>query len=187
MLAACTSSGSPNAASGPVQPGKPVSGGTVTVKRGDKVICIMTVVNGKGTCKVPARNFGIGTSLIYGTYSGGGRSRPVSVTVQAASTTTALTITPARVTYGQEQAGHLSVKVTAAYGGTPTGTVTVTSSGVTACLIKLSAAPGGGAQGSCALAATKLALGSQPLTAFYPGDHWYVGSTSAAKTLTVVK
>jgi hypothetical protein len=191
-LAACTSSGSPapaNAANGAVQQGKPVSGGTVTVKQGNKVICVMTVVNGKGTCQVPARNFGVGTSQVYGVYGGGGkagRSKPVSVTVTRATSATALAVTPAKVTYANEQAARLSVTVTGVHGGTPTGTVTVASGGITVCLIKLTAAKGGGAQGSCALAAKKLAIGSRPLVASYPGDHWYGGS-AAAKTLTVAR
>ena len=154
------------------------------MKQGNKVICVMTVVNGTGTCKVPARNFGTGTSQVYGSYSGagkaGGRSQPVSMTVAAAPTATALALSRPKASYGSEQAARLSVKVTAAHGGTPTGTVKVTSGGMTACLITLSAAKGGGAQGSCALAAKRLAVGARPLTASYAGDHWYLGSVSAA-------
>jgi hypothetical protein len=139
---------------------------------------------------VPAKNFGVGTSQIYGTYSGGGqtsRSNSVSMTVTRATTATALTITPVKVTYGKEQAGHLSVKVTGSHGGTPTGTVKVTSGVTTVCVIKLAAAPGGGAQGGCAPAPTALAAGAVPLRASYDGDHWYAGSASASKTLTVVR
>jgi hypothetical protein len=193
-LAACTSSGSPAAAGAngqAQQPGKPASGGTVTVKQGNKVICVMKVANGQGTCKVPATKLGIGTSQIYASYSGsgkdGGRSQPVSMTVTPAATATTLTLSPAKVSYASEQGGHLSVKVTGAHGGTPTGTVKVASDGITVCLIKLSAVKGGGAQGSCALAAKKLAVGARPLTASYVGDHWYAGSVSASKILTVVR
>ncbi len=196
-LAACTSPGSPgNAGAQGQQPaarqGRPASGGTVTVKQGNKVICIMTVVNGRGTCKVPAKNLGIGTSQIYGSYSdngkNGSRSQPVSMTVTPAPTTTALALSPAKVSYASEQAGHLSVTVTGAHGGTPTGAVKVTSGGITVCLVTLSAAKGGGAQGSCALAAKKkLAVGTRPLTAVYAGDHWYQGSVSANRALTIVK
>lgn len=193
-LAACTSAPSPSAAGNAAnaagqQPGKPAAGGTVTVKQGNKVICVMTVVNGTGTCKVPAKNFGTGTSQVYGSYSGagqaGGRSQPVSMTVAAAPTVTALALSRPKASYGSEQAARLSVKVTAAHGGTPTGTVKVTSGAMTACLITLSAATGGGAQGSCALAAKRLAAGARPLTASYAGDHWYLGSVSAATTLTI--
>jgi hypothetical protein len=195
-LAACSSGSSGNAAGGQrnaanAAHGKPASGGTVTVKRGNKVICVMTVVNGTATCKVPARKFGVGTSRISASYAGrgklSGKSGPVSVTVATASTTTTLTLSPATVSYGSEQAGRLSVKVTAAYGGTPTGTVTVTSGGTTACLITLAPAKGGGAQGSCTLPAKSLAVGARPLTAGYAGDHWYRDSVSASKTLTITK
>jgi hypothetical protein len=201
-LAACTSGSSGNAAAGQQnganaagRPGTPASGGTVTVKQGNKVICVMTVVSGKGTCKVPARSFGVGTSQIYASYSGSGnasgRSAPVNMTVAAAPTTTTLTLSPAKVSYGSEHAGRLSVQVTAAHGGTPTGTVKVTSGGITACLITLAPAKGGtqggGAQGNCALPAKKLAVGARPLTAIYVGDHWYRGSVSASTTLTVIK
>jgi hypothetical protein len=109
------------------------------------------------------------------------------MTVNRATTTATLTLSPARVSYANEPAGHLSVTVTGAHGGTPTGTVTVASGGITVCLIKVSAAKGAGARGSCALAAKRLAIGSRPLVASYAGDHWYVGSTAAAKTLTVVR
>lgn len=192
-LAACSSGSSGNAAAGQQNAGqgRPASGGTVTVKQGNKVICVMTVVNGTGTCKVPAKNFGVGTSQISASYAGSGglngKSDPVSMTVATAPTTTTLTLSPARARYGSEQAGRLSVKVTAAYGGTPTGTVKVTSAGTTACLIALAPAKGGGAQGRCALPARSLAVGARPLTAIYAGDHWYRGSVSASKTLTVIK
>jgi hypothetical protein len=65
--------------------GGPVTGGTVTVKQGNKVICVMKVVNGTGTCQVPAKKIGTGTSQLVGVYKGTGyrssQSRPVSVTV----------------------------------------------------------------------------------------------------------
>jgi hypothetical protein len=101
-LAACSSSvdsqgsgsangpGGGNASSQSSQPGAghaggPVNGGTVTVRQGNKVICVMKVVNGTGRCQVPAKKVGTGTSELVGTYKGAGygtsRSRPVSVTV----------------------------------------------------------------------------------------------------------
>jgi hypothetical protein len=87
-LAACTSSaggteqsGSPAAKVDTV----PVKNGTVTVKEGNKVICVMTVVNGKGTCKVSASTIGVGSDTIVGYYSGKGyksaRSVPAYVSV----------------------------------------------------------------------------------------------------------
>lgn len=80
-LAACSSSSGSTVPSGP----RPVSGGTVTVREGTKVICVMKVVNGKGTCKVPAKTIGVGTKALVGEYQGAGyrksQSQPLSVTV----------------------------------------------------------------------------------------------------------
>ena len=161
----------------------PVKDGTVVVRQGNKVICVMKVVNGKGTCRVPATSFGVGTSQITAQYGGkgyAGSSTSVTYSVVTAGTTTALTLSPATVSYGGEQAERLSVKVTPAHGGTPTGTVAVKYDGLPVCVIKLSAA-----KGSCTLPARRLPVGARALTAVYAGDHWYRGSVSAAKTLTV--
>jgi len=123
---------------------------------------------------------------VVGQYTGKGyrssNSRPLPVTVVAASTTTSLTLSPATVTYGHEQAERLSVQITPAHGGTPTGTVTVKKNASTVCVIKLSAA-----KGSCTLAAQALQPGSPALIAVYSGDHSYQGSASAAEKLIVAK
>jgi large repetitive protein len=160
-----------------------VSDGTVTVREGGKVICVMTVVAGKGTCKVSAGSFPIGTSKLTGTYTGSGyktsQSRPLNLTVTQATTTVALTVTPGKVTYGQEQAARVAVRVATKSGGTPTGTVRVTSGATTVCVIKLS-----GGAGTCTLAATKLPAGSHSLVAIYFGDKLHSGS-STEQNLTV--
>jgi hypothetical protein len=93
-LAACSASpdseGS-GTASGPGngnasgQAGRPVTGGTVTVIKGNRIVCVMKVVNGTGQCQVPAKKLGTGTSSLFGLYKGSGygtsRSQPVPVTV----------------------------------------------------------------------------------------------------------
>jgi hypothetical protein len=195
-LAACTSGSPAPAAGGAGQSSAgqsgvqalrvPVKNGTVVVKQGNKIICVMKVVNGKGTCKVPANSFGVGTAQIVASYSGKGygssQSAPLSYTVAPATTATTLTLSVATVTYGHEQAGHLSVKVTARYAGTPAGTVAVKDNGATVCVIRLSAATG-----ACTLPATRLSVGIHALTAVYAGDHWRQGSASAVAKLTVLK
>ena len=60
--------------------------GTVTVRSGGKVVCVMTLVDGKGTCKVSTKGFKPGSVSYTGTYSGGGglnptQSKPVSVNI----------------------------------------------------------------------------------------------------------
>jgi Bacterial Ig-like domain (group 3) len=184
-LAACTS-GASAGQSGTQAAGVPVKNGTVVVHQGDKIICTMTVVNGKGTCKVPAASLGVGRSQIVGSYSGQGygssNSDPVGMTITAAPTATTLTLSPATVTFGHEQTGRLSAKVAAKQGGTPTKTVVVQANGATVCVIYLS-----GGVGSCTLPASKLSVGAHELTAVYSGDLLHTGSSSTAQTLTVVK
>jgi Bacterial Ig-like domain (group 3) len=95
-------------------------------------------------------------------------------------TSTALSLSSARVTYGHEQSERLSVTVRARYSGTPGGTVDVKAGSATICVIHLIAG-----QGRCALTATKLRAGTYRLTAAYAGSAGYLGSTAAPKTLTV--
>jgi hypothetical protein len=190
-LAACTSSGSPSAGAA-AQPNSspakvdrvPVKSGTVTVKEGNKVICVMTVVNGKGTCKVAASSIGVGTKSLVGNYSGSGykpaTSVPLSVSVVKSATSTALSLSPAKVTYGDEQVARVTVRVTASGGETPTGRVLVRNGTTTICTITLSHG-----SGSCTLSARQLKAGSRPLSAVYGGDKADYGSTSAAKNMAV--
>jgi hypothetical protein len=103
-----------------------------------------------------------------------------------ATSKTALNPSATKVTYGHEQVLHLSVTVSSAYSGSPTGTVTVAvtvkKSTTTLCVITLSAA-----KGSCTLSAEKLSAGAYSLVATYGGSADFKGSTSAKKTLTVAK
>jgi Bacterial Ig-like domain (group 3) len=191
-LAACTSSAGSSGTGGAVQPGSspptkalsnPVKSGTVTVKEGGKVICVMTVVNGKGTCKVPASTIGTGTKTIVGDYSGTGykpaQSLPLNVTVQSAATLVTLSVSPAKVTYGDEQVARVTVRVTAS-GRVPTGSVIVRSGATTICTIALSHGAG-----SCTLGAHQLKAGSRPLIARYGGDKSDDGSSSTVQKIVI--
>jgi hypothetical protein len=106
----------------------------------------------------------------------------VPLTIAKAASATSLTLSPARVTYGAEQAGHLSVTVAPQYRGTPDGTVTVKAGTATACTITLAAG-----HGSCTLTAVKLPAGAQRLTATYSGSASFAPSASPAMTLTVAR
>jgi hypothetical protein len=97
-------------------------------------------------------------------------------------TTTSLALSAATVTFGQEQAGQISVKVTAASGGTPRGVVTVTADKATVCLIIL-----GSGTGSCRLTPKGLRPGSYALTARFFGGLGFAGSASVPATLTVTR
>ncbi|HEX3964097.1 MAG TPA: Ig-like domain-containing protein [Trebonia sp.] len=192
-LAACTSSAGSSGAGGAVQPGSspaakalgnPVKSGSVTVKEGSKVICVMTVVNGKGTCKVPASTIGVGTKTIVGDYSGTGykpaQSAPLNVAVLRAATSVTLSVSPAKVTYGDEHAARVTVRVTASGGGVPTGSVIVRSGATTICTIALSHGAG-----SCTLGARQLTAGSWPLIASYGGDKPDNASSSTVKKIAI--
>ena len=88
--AGCSSSGTPDpgASSSSKAPlGKP--GGTVTVRSGGKVVCVITLdKNGTGTCKVSTANYTPGKVTFTGTYSGGS-------SFKSGSGTTTLTLLPA--------------------------------------------------------------------------------------------
>ncbi len=95
-------------------------------------------------------------------------------------TSTALSLSAAKVTYGREASERLSVTVRARYSGVPAGTVAVRARAATICVIHLKAG-----RGSCALTATKFRPGTYRLTATYAGAAGFLGSTAATKTLTV--
>jgi len=80
----CSSSGS---SSGKAPAGKPT--GTVTVKSGGKVVCVITLnKNGTGTCKISTADYKPGQVTFTGTYNG-------TAGFKSASTSTTLTIKPA--------------------------------------------------------------------------------------------
>jgi hypothetical protein len=91
--AGCSSSGAsgPGASSSGRAPvGKP--GGTVTVRSGNKVVCVITLdKNGTGTCKVSTANYTPGKVTFTGTYKG-------SSGFKSGSGTTTVTIKPANQT-----------------------------------------------------------------------------------------
>jgi Bacterial Ig-like domain (group 3) len=95
-------------------------------------------------------------------------------------TSTTLSLSATRVSYGHEQAERLSVRARAKYSGTPTGKVIVKSGAATVCVIALKAGAG-----RCALSGRRLRVGTYHLTAAYTGSAGDLGSTSARKTLTV--
>jgi len=89
--AGCTSSGSPgtsaaNHATGGTS-GRPATG-TVVVKRGNKVVCVIKLNAGRGSCTVSTKNYPPGTVTFTGTYSGGSGFK-------TSKTTANLKLTPA--------------------------------------------------------------------------------------------
>jgi hypothetical protein len=83
-VAGCSSSG----ASGGKTPSGPPTG-TVTVRSGNKVVCVITLKNGTGTCKVGTAGYQPGKVTYTGTYNGGGGFK-------SATASTTQTIVPAK-------------------------------------------------------------------------------------------
>ena len=82
------SSGSSGSSGSKAPAGKP--GGTVTVRSGGKVVCVITLdQNGTGTCKVSTANYPAGKVTYTGTYSGNGKFKP-------GTGSTTLTVRPAK-------------------------------------------------------------------------------------------
>ena len=111
-------------------------------------------------------------------------SGSTSFTVGKATSMTALKLSAAKVTYGHEQAEHLSVTVSPQYSGSrPTGTVRVKEASTQLCAITLSSS----GKGSCTLSARQLRAGTYRVAATYGGSTRFTSSTSTMATLTVVK
>jgi hypothetical protein len=123
-----------------------------------------------------------------GNCAAGGNYSPASGNVQAfvdetqtSPTSTSISLSAAKVTYGDEQAEHVPVTVTSP-GGTPGGTVAVKSGTSTICTITLRSG-----RGQCSLAARQFRTGIHTLIAVYNGNSNFTGSASSRKTLMVVQ
>jgi hypothetical protein len=81
--AGCTSSASPGTS--PVNhpaagaSARPVTG-TVVVKKGNKVVCVIKLTAGRGSCHVSTKDYAAGTVTFTGTYTGGDGFKPSKAT-----------------------------------------------------------------------------------------------------------
>jgi Bacterial Ig-like domain (group 3) len=92
-----------------------------------------------------------------------------------------VSLSAARVSYGDEQAERVSVAVSSSHGAAPSGLVAVRTRGGALCPITLKAG-----RGSCAVPALKFAPGPITVTASYGGASGFAPSASASKTFAVV-
>jgi hypothetical protein len=118
-------------------------------------------------------------------YSGRGdfaasTSASLPLTVAKRGTTTTLALAKTSVTYGHENAERLTVSVSHVGSVYPTSKVAVRIGSTTICTITLSKGTG-----SCALANTRLRVGTYTFVALYGGDGNYNQSESPKKTLKV--
>ena len=162
--------------------------GMVTISDGSAVVCISQVSATTGSCALTAAQLSPGTYNLTATYTGdanfaGSTSDPQTLTITQAATTkptsTTLTLSAPRATFGHEQAERLSVHVTAD-SGTPAGQVTIKAGSANVCVITLAQGAG-----SCTPGATSLRPGKYQLTARYAGSTAFKASASGHKALTV--
>jgi hypothetical protein len=150
---------------------------------------VVKLAAAKGSCTFAGAALPTGAYSIYATYSRnagfvGSTAPKETLTVIRATTKAILDLSASQVTFGHEQLERFSVTVSSSYppGPKPTGTVTIKKSTTTLCVIKLSSA-----KGSCTLSRSKLSPRSYGVYAYYGRTSDFVGSSSAKKTLTVVK
>jgi hypothetical protein len=162
--------------------------GTVTVSSGAAIVCTFSLSSsGTGSCALKAVALPPGTAKLTASYVGNAdfassisAAEPLAVAKEPTTTTVSLSAT--KVTYGVEQHERISVAVNPALGGTPTGHVIVTAARTTIRVITLTSG-----KGTYTLAAASLAGGTTKLTASYVGDTHYAGSTSVPKNLAIAK
>jgi large repetitive protein len=159
--------------------------GHVTVKAGSAVICVITLRSAKGTCSPGRARLAAGRHAITAVYGGSGDvassvSAARTLSVAVAPSTTTLSLSAGRVTYGSERSEKISVRVAPRYSGTPGGTVTVKANGATLAVIRLKSGAG-----SYTLSANRLRAGDYALTATYGGNADFGHSVSVKRSLTV--
>lgn len=149
--------------------------------------CGSTLANGVGGCD-PLKD----TTLQPGTYpvslSYGGDSThssaaitPVNIVVSPGSTSTKVSLSSKRISFGQQQNERLTAQVSTPGSGTPSGSVQFLSDGQNACSSDPQLVNG---TASCNLTG-QLPAGTHAITAVYSGDSDFSTSTSQPVTLTV--
>jgi hypothetical protein len=159
--------------------------GDAVVRAGTLTLCAVTLAGGAGRCSPAPGALAAGSHQVVVTYEGGDGYSPSSsavrtLSVAKAATTVTLTLSLARLTYGDEQAERVSVVVSPRYAGLPGGTVTIRAGGVALC-----SAPLAGGRGSCAPEAKALRSGTWSVVAAYGGSADFLVSSSAARILVV--
>jgi len=164
----------PSLVGGTVNVSVTVSGGSTTPSgtvdiTGADTNCSISLSGGSGNCNVTFDT--VGAKTLTATYNGdtthAGSSDTENHAVMANTTTTIVADTPDPSAINQVVTVNFTVTVNSPGSGTPTGDVTV-SDGVDSCLATVAA-------GSCTMALNT--LGTRSLTATYPGDTNFNGSS----------
>ena len=110
-------------------------------------------------------------------------TRALTIRIAKAATKTTLTMSAAKVAYGQEQTERLTAAVAPQYPGRePTGKVTIRAASTIICTITLTAG-----HGTCHLTKAKLKAGTYHLTATYAATIDFSRSASPPKKLTITR
>jgi hypothetical protein len=160
--------------------------GSVTVRTGSKTLCVTTLVNGTGKCTLTRFQLSVGRYSLVAHYQGtkslaASSSKPLTLSVVGASTSTGLSLSRTTVVSGSEQSEEFTAQVTVP-AGMPyaSGAVTVTSGSKRLCTITLIRG-----KGTCPLTATELPVGSYQISARYEGSNELQASTSLVRKLVV--
>jgi sugar lactone lactonase YvrE len=161
--------------------------GSVTLTGGGYTSAAATLNTGSATISIPAGSLAIGTDMLTANYTPDTASSSTynvasgsnSVTVNLLGTGTAtITATPSATTITNQQTVNVAVSVAGSGSATPSGIVTLASSGYSAQQTLTSGAA------SFSIPAGALSSGADTLTAAYSGDGTY-GVASGTTTVTV--
>jgi hypothetical protein len=149
--------------------------GTVVFMNGTSTLATKTLSGGLASFTDAA--FAVGSYSLTVVYSGdgsfvGGTSSELTQTVNKASTTNQLTVSPSPATVGQTLTLTSTMAAVAPAGGIPAGTITFRDGSVMIGQVRL-------ADGVATLQTTALPVGTDSLTAVWGGDGNNIGSTSS--------
>jgi hypothetical protein len=161
--------------------GKATPTGSITLTGGGFTSAAVVLSGGAATINIPAGSLTAGTDALTATYTPDsassamykGATGATSVTVTAAiQNPSTVAVAPSSSTITNEQTDAVSITVTGVSGQpTPTGTITLTSGTYSAQQTLASAVA------SITIPAGSLNSGANTLTALYPGDGTYAGSS----------
>ena len=155
--------------------------GTVTIKSGATVLCVITLSAAKGQCSTSNTILAVGTQGVVAVYSGdthyaGSTSTSQSVVITKDTSKTVVSSSAGVAAYGAENLVQFSATVSAANSEPiPAGEGVTIHVGSVTCSATTNAA----GVATCTISATALVAGSYTVSATYVGDTNITGSSSA--------
>jgi hypothetical protein len=155
--------------------------GSVTFMNGTATLATKTLSGGSAsftTTSLAAGSYGVTAVYSGDTTFAGDTSTALTQTVNKATTTDQLTVSPSPALVGQTVTLTSTLSVVAPGGGVPGGTVTFLDGTTTLAMVRMSG-------GVATFQTTSLAIGTHSLSAVWHGDSNNIGSTSSVVTETV--